>query len=308
MPFTYSWTTPNGPFSTSMVSLNTPGMFQVTVTDATACSGVAQDQVIKGGFDLGIQTQDASCPGIDNGAFQMISTGTASGPVSLSINGATPVILGSLPFISSGLAPGVYVLQATDQNGCQSSSTLFIGVLDEPEVLFNPGTVNIVRGDEVTLTPIFNFSPTQFAWSPGTSLSCTSCSNPIAGPENSTTYLLTAIDAAGCEASAEITVHVKGNYRIYLTTAFSPNDDGINDWFYIQSADPNVIVEDLRIYDRWGDALFFSTPGPANEATIGWNGKFRGSPMNPGVYIYTVLVRYPDGTQRLYRGDITLVK
>ncbi len=308
MPFNYSWTTPNGAFTTSMVTLNTPGIFQVTVTDATGCSGVAQDNVVQGGFNLGIQTQDASCPGIDNGMIQIVSTGTASTPLSLSINGATPVILGNLPHIVSGLASGTYSLDATDSNGCSTTSTLFVGVLDEPEVVFNPATVTIIRGDEVTLTPLFNFSPSVFTWTPGTALSCISCSTPNAGPENTTTYLLSATDAAGCEASAEITVNVKGNYRIYLTTAFSPNDDGINDWFYIQSADPNVMIEDLRIYDRWGDALFFSTPGPANEATIGWDGKFRGSPMNPGVYIYTVVVRYPDGTERLYRGDFSLVK
>lgn len=308
LPFQYAWTTHEGSFSSALINLNTPGIFRVTVTDAMGCTGVALDEVVQKQFSLSILTQDASCPGVDNGAIDILGTGTAVNPVTLSINGSIPETLGSLPYSVSNLPPGIYNLVASDQNGCVTTSALFIGALDEPEVLFDPDQISLVRGDEVTLTPIFNFSPTQFIWTPATALSCTGCATPLAGPENTTTYILTATDAAGCEASGEITILVKGNYRIYLTTAFSPNDDGINDWFYIQSADPNVIIEDLRIYDRWGDALFFSTPGPANDATLGWNGKFRDRSMDPGVYIYTVLVRYPDGTQRLYRGDLSLVK
>ncbi len=308
MPYTYSWTSPAGPFATDVVMLDLPGALNVTVTDANGCSGIAQKNVAAGGFDLVTQTTDASCPGVNNGTIQISGFGNATGIVNLSINLAPPTTISNLPFQISNLAPGGYDLQAIDQQGCTSTASLFIGTLDEPEVLFNPSQINLIRGDEVVLTPVFNFNPSNFSWSPGTALSCTNCSTPFAGPENTTTYVLTATDAAGCEAVGEVTIIVLGNRRIYLTTAFSPNDDGINDWFYIQSADPDVIVEDLRIYDRWGNALFFSTPGPANQAELGWNGKFRSKHLNPGVYVYTVLIRYPDGAQRLYRGDITLVK
>ncbi|MCF8238776.1 MAG: gliding motility-associated C-terminal domain-containing protein [Saprospiraceae bacterium] len=307
-PYSYSWATPAGTFVTDTILLDAPGTLHVTVTDANGCSGMAQKTVVSGGFDLVINTADASCPGIDNGSIQILGLGTAVGPVELSINMAPPTTLANLPFQVSDLSPGGYDLVATDLKGCTSAASLFIGVLDEPEVLFNPNQITLIRGDEVVLTPVFNFSPSIFNWAPGTALSCTTCTTPVAGPENTTTYVLTATDPAGCEAVGEVTVIVVGNTRIYLTTAFSPNDDGINDWFYIQSADPDVIVEDLRIYDRWGNALFISTPGPANQADLGWNGKFRGKHLNPGVYIYTVLIRYPDGGQRLYRGDVTLVK
>ncbi len=307
-PYTYTWATPAGALNTDTILLNVPGTLSVMVTDINGCTGIAQVTVVSGSFDMILNTTDVSCPGIDNGSIQILGFGDASGIVNLSINTAPASPVNNLPFLIANLAPGGYDILATDQQGCMSSASLFIGVLDEPEVLFNPGQLTLIRGDEVVLSPIFNFNPNSFSWAPGNALSCTTCSTPVAGPENTTTYALTAIDAAGCEATGEVTIIVVGNTRIYLTTAFSPNDEGINDWFYIQSADPDVIVEDLRIYDRWGNALFFSTPGPANQAELGWDGKYRGKHLNPGVYVYTVLIRYPDGAQRLYRGDLTLVK
>ncbi|MBK7342772.1 MAG: hypothetical protein IPJ06_06420 [Saprospiraceae bacterium] len=41
LPYLYAWTTPEGSFSNTLINLNTPGIFRVTVTDAMGCTGVA---------------------------------------------------------------------------------------------------------------------------------------------------------------------------------------------------------------------------------------------------------------------------
>lgn len=307
-PFSYAWSTPEGIFSTAAINLASSGVLVLNVTDAAGCSGQAQATIIEGSFQLSFFTEDASCPGVDNGSFQITGTGTALPPLLLSINGNPAVQLGNLPFIADNLPPGGYTLVVTDQSGCSSSNTAFINVADEPEVRFNPNPVKVIRGDEIKLTPIFNFNPILFSWWPTTDLSCSTCAMPFASPENTITYTLTATDGSGCEGIGEVTVLVVGNTRVFLPRAFSPNNDGINDIFYIQSADPNVVIQELQIFDRWGNQLFFSAPGPANDPAFGWNGLFQDRPLNPAVYVYTVLIRYPDGTERLYRGDLTLVK
>ncbi|MEZ5032457.1 MAG: gliding motility-associated C-terminal domain-containing protein [Saprospiraceae bacterium] len=307
-PFNYSWSTPEGVFSAADINLMTSGLLNLTVTDIAGCSGSAQAEVIEGSFQLSFFAEDASCPGVDNGSFQVTGTGSAVPPLLLSINGDPAIPLGNLPFVASNLPPGGYTLVVTDQSGCSASNTVFINVFDEPEVRFEPDQVKVIRGDEIKLTPIFNFNPILFTWQPATDLSCSSCAMPFAGPENTTTYTLTAVDDAGCEGIGEVTVLVVGNTRIYLPRAFSPNNDGINDIFYIQSADPNVVIQELQIFDRWGNQVFFSEPGLANDPAYGWDGLFQNRPLDPAVYVYTVFVRYPDGTERLYRGDLTLVK
>ncbi len=48
----------------------------------------------------------------------------------------------------------------------------------------------------------------EYSWAPATGLSCTDCSNPIATPDSTTTYVMTAIDSYGCETFDSITVEV----------------------------------------------------------------------------------------------------
>jgi gliding motility-associated-like protein len=64
----------------------------------------------------------------------------------------------------------------------------------------------------------------------------------------------------------------------------------------------------LAIYDRWGNALYYRTDLPVNDPSAGWDGTFRDKMMDPGVYVYVVEVELVDGSVRLYKGDVTLVK
>ncbi len=48
----------------------------------------------------------------------------------------------------------------------------------------------------------------DYSWEPAIGLSCTDCPNPIATPDTTTTYVMTAIDSYGCETQDSITIEV----------------------------------------------------------------------------------------------------
>lgn len=97
---------------------------------------------------------------------------------------------------------------------------------------------------------------------------------------------------------------------IYVPTAFSPNNDGVNDFFFIQT-EPNSIVRQidrLMIYDRWGDEVFSTTAPELNVETMGWDGTLDGKPMNPAVFVYYVAYTMETGEQRTAKGDFVLMR
>jgi gliding motility-associated-like protein len=88
---------------------------------------------------------------------------------------------------------------------------------------------------------------------------------------------------------------------IVLPNAFSPNGDGVNDWFGASGSSIGNIY--LRIYNRWGQLIFESRD--LNEA---WNGKYKGFDCDLGIYVYSLSGAYNDGESFEHKGNITLVR
>jgi hypothetical protein len=45
-----------------------------------------------------------------------------------------------------------------------------------------------------------------------------------------------------------------------------------------------------------------------NDTSIGWDGNFRGKPMNPGVYVWVLEAEYLDGSKETFSGNTTLIR
>jgi gliding motility-associated-like protein len=95
---------------------------------------------------------------------------------------------------------------------------------------------------------------------------------------------------------------------IFIPNVFSPNSDGVNDLFAIYGNQAALIVRELRIYNRWGGQVFEGKDIPLNDETRGWDGYFDGKPLNPDVFTFYAVIRFIDGEEVLYKGDITLVR
>ena len=68
------------------------------------------------------------------------------------------------------------------------------------------------------------------------------------------------------------------------------------------------MIDELQIFDRWGNQVFVNTEFPPNEENYGWDGSFRNSAMNPAVFAYWARVRFKDGTVGAFKGDVTLIR
>ena len=110
--------------------------------------------------------------------------------------------------------------------------------------------------------------------------------------ENIYTISLTVSNNAGCTASLNKQVRVLSSCYIAVPTAFSPNNDGINDFLYPLNA---VKAEnlDFRIYNRYGQLVFASKDWQKK-----WDGNSRGLPMPSGIYIWTLRYTHRDTRQK----------
>ncbi|HPD65029.1 MAG TPA: PKD domain-containing protein [Bacteroidia bacterium] len=115
-------------------------------------------------------------------------------------------------------------------------------------------------------------------------------------------YQLTIIDSNGCKYSDSIKISWYCPVIIYIPNAFSPNDDGVNDFF--KCFTENIPYFEIKIFNRWGELLFYS-----NSSDNPWDGKFKGEYCSPGYYYYNVFYRENiGGSLKLIYGLLLLVR
>ena len=97
--------------------------------------------------------------------------------------------------------------------------------------------------------------------------------------------------------------------EFFIPNIFSPNGDGINDYFYI-SSHPEALssIPLLRIYDRWGGLVFEGIDLQPNRPEDGWDGFIGSDPANPAVFTWVAEVVFVDGKSTALFGDVTLVR
>jgi gliding motility-associated-like protein len=101
---------------------------------------------------------------------------------------------------------------------------------------------------------------------------------------------------------------VRKDRAVYIPNAFSPNGDGNNDIFYIHTGQEVASINIFKIYNRWGEVVYELNNFFANAPDQGWDGRFRGDFLNPGVFIYYAEVLFKDGRIELLKGDVMISK
>ncbi|MEI6411752.1 MAG: gliding motility-associated C-terminal domain-containing protein, partial [Bacteroidota bacterium] len=67
-------------------------------------------------------------------------------------------------------------------------------------------------------------------------------------------------------------------------------------------------IRSLQIFDRWGEAVADFRDIQPNVPEVGWDGTFRGQPLNPAVFVWVAEIEFIDGVVELFTGDVTLVR
>ena len=88
---------------------------------------------------------------------------------------------------------------------------------------------------------------------------------------------------------------------LYIPNAFTPNGDGINDFFGPEAID--VSKYSLKIFNRWGEIIFTS-----NNLKNGWDGTFKGKTVQNDVYVYQLNYEFNTGKTGNVVGRVTLIQ
>ncbi len=139
------------------------------------------------------------------------------------------------------------------------------------------------------------------SWTPTDNLINSNTFTPTSSAEITTQYTLTVTNG-DCELSDQMTVRLKD--PIDIMTAFTPNNDGRNDFWDIKFLEqyPN---NQVIVYDRSGQVVY-KTVGYNNGSTA-WDGTYKGRPVPPSTYFYFVDLR--DGSKNsVFRGPVTIIR
>jgi gliding motility-associated-like protein len=159
--------------------------------------------------------------------------------------------------------------------------------------------VTIQEGESTNLTAITTAGLT-YLWTPSDALSCSDCLTPTASPIETTVYTFNVTDiATNCSSNDSLKVTVIRNYDIWVPTAFSPNSDGNNDFFFVRGN--NVKEFTIKLFDRWGTIVF-----ETSNLAEGWNGEYQNRLINSGTLVYVLSYTLNDGVSETQKGNITV--
>jgi len=303
--YSYLWGTPSRDTS-AMISNLMPGLVAVTVTDDNGCE-------MSGSISI---TEPAGLFVDVTGIEDLICFGDSTGRISVAGSGGVPgysYSVDSINFSSdstlTGLIAGTYEVLVMDAMGCLASVNAT--VVEPAELQVDAGrdtTVNL--GFPVRLSGlVFPFQrPVDIQWTPTGNLSCDTCLVTTLIPTQSQFYVANIVDETGCMATDSIRIGVNKIRPVYIPNVFSPNADGVNDFFSISGNVAAEQIQVMRIFNRWGALMYEGKNLPLDVASSGWDGQFKNENMGPGVYVYYILVDFIDGVSVAYQGDITILE
>ena len=205
-----------------------------------------------------------------------------------------------------------YQVVVRDANNCEAPLTWLMPPIYSEGMAWLPDQVKMPLGVTEPLE-WESYVPenllAELSWQPADQLSCTDCLTPDITAISATEIILTIEDLFGCKQRLISELIIDNSVDIYLPNAFSPNGDDQNDSWRIYGNELQIEhIKQLLIFDRWGNLLFQADDWPINSERHGWDGYFRGQPLDTGVYIFSVEVQLVNGEAQTFGGDILLIR
>lgn len=109
--------------------------------------------------------------------------------------------------------------------------------------------------------------------------------------------VLRSTDSAGCWSESQAVVQVSNCPTVYIPNSFSPNNDGLNDYF--GPVGVNIEILEFLVWNRWGQLI--------HDSPDGWDGKYKGKPVEIDLYVYR-LTLIADGKREEITGKVSVVR
>jgi gliding motility-associated-like protein len=306
---TYSWTPAAGLDDAAIAqpTVSAPGTYTLTVTNAA--SGCTTDDVIT-------IEQNITPPLADAGTDKSFTC------IVKNIQIGTTVIAGNtyswLP--STGLnnpnvpqptatKTGTYTVTVTNtSNGCKATDSIQL-TMDTIRPVADAGpdqtlvclNINTTASTTLGAPSVSNYS---YVWTPAELLSDPSAAQPATN--NTGIYILTVTDVInGCKSKDTAVVDTEECIcDFYIPSAFSPNNDGVNDQFYPFFNCDNFTGYSMSIFNRWGELVF-----KTSDISTGWDGFFKSESQEVDSYVW--VIEYFDELRNktiMKKGVLTLLK
>lgn len=281
--YQYEWKT-NPTQNTATIGGLKAGVYNVSVSAPNACTASASFNLQEPpSIQISSKITDARCDK-NNGAVEIVVQGGIAPYDYLWSNGSKQTSITQLP-------AGIYSVTITDKNACKKT-------LNQLEVKSIPSTLKVNLGADTTVCPELLLSPgifKEYLWQNG------STSSDFLATKTGR-YSIKVTDNDGCTASDEIYVTVDCT-DIYFPNAFTPNGDGLNDFFGAIGNINLIQSYELKVYDRWGQIIFYSNQ-PQNK----WSGKVKEIRSPAGIYTWIAQYQLKGRQPQQKKGTILLVR
>ncbi len=279
----FSWTGPSGFTSNEQYPFIAPasvaniGKYYVNVTSDKGCTSIDSATAalyIKPIIDAG---SDATiCEGQ---SVQLNSTGS-NNITSYSWVPASSLSNASVADpVASPTTTTEYILTAAN-NDCKTSDSVWVTVNQNPTADAGPDKI-IIKGQSTVLNGRAGGTNVSYEWKPDSYINAASVLTPIVAPVASQIYTLNVISNVGCGIATD-SVLVKVYQQLYIPNAFTPNGDGVNDTWYIETllAYPGA---EVKVYNRAGQVVFDN-----HGKAVWWDGTYKGLQQTSGAYVYVI--------------------
>lgn len=199
------------------------------------------------------------------------------------------------------LQSGSYYAHLKNSDGCIGNTpTEIITIETSPHGISYPLLYSLIN-DPLTLRSR-DFGGTV-QWAPGLYLNNPFTINPvfISPKETELKYQINITSKGGCTITDYQPIKVIREVKIYVPTAFTPNNDGLNDYLYPIAF--GATISAFKIYNRMGQEVF-----SIEKKEKGWDGIFKGLPQEPGVYIWYLSATGIDKKSFSQKGTVTLIR
>jgi gliding motility-associated-like protein len=276
----------------------TGGAYTITVKDQDQCA-VSKSTSLKNTVSLTINQIEniATTCGKSNGRIR-VNSQTGNGRITYSIDGLNYQVYNAF----DSLAAGTYIVYVQDETGCREMQSVFIGKSEGTTITHiravtatcgaADGQISITATGQGNLSYSLNEKPYQRD-SSFTQL-------PIGN------YAVSVKDEQNCIVEQRVSLGEPCENAIYLPDAFTPNQDGINDSWTIYFPFTNLKLDELTIFNRWGEIIYHSDSHMLTSGDSLWNGMYKDQ-RQAGIYTYLLKVQFSPGSKiYIYQGTVLL--
>jgi gliding motility-associated-like protein len=270
--------------TTSSIVVNQPGLYWVTVTRDNCMVRDTVNVRLQPGIAVELGPNREICPGN-----------------SITVDGTTQDAIsylwddGDSNPVKAFNATGKYRLAVMDRF-CQRvyMDSLNVRVMGTPFI--NLGNDTMMCIGETLRLRADGSNITRVLWSDGST-------GPFLDVTKAGTYSVTVFNDCGSYTDQITVDYTQCDPKPTFPNAFSPNNDGRNDFFRPVVRGPMYEYE-LRIFNRWGELIYLG-----RDSKKGWDGRYQGQLVGVGTYVWWLTYKkMPNGNPNIIKGEVTVIR